>query len=209
MSGQEAEMVKKNLSEKVIRIIKAHGGKIRMSEAIAAGINRYALYSLRDKGTIEQVSRGIFRLSSLPPISNPDLVIVALRAPKAVVCLVSALSYHKITTQIPHEISIALEKGSITPRIGHPPIAVYRFSKEAFSSGVQVHEIDGTPVRVYSPEKTLADCFKFRNKVGMEVVLEALKRYKERKRFNVDELFKYARICRVEKIMRPYLEASR
>lgn len=180
-----------------------------MSEAMAAGINRYALYSMRDKGTIEQVSRGIFRLSNLPPISNPDLVIVALRAPKAVVCLISALSYHKITTQIPHEISIALERGSITPRIDHPPIAVYRFSKEAYSSGVEVHEVDGTSVRVYSQEKTLADCFKFRNKVGMDVVLEALKLYKERKRFKVDELIKYARACRVEKIMRPYLEASR
>jgi predicted transcriptional regulator of viral defense system len=194
--------------EKAIRIIKKHGGKIRMSVAIAAGISRYSLYMLRDKGIIEQVSRGIFRLSNLPPIENPDLMVVALRVPKAVICLISALSFHKITTQIPHTISIALEKGSITPRIDHPPLDVYRFSKETFSSGVEVHKIDGTVIRVYSPEKTLADCFKFRNKIGMDVVLEALKFYKKRKGFDVSEVLKYARICRVEKIIKPYLEAS-
>jgi predicted transcriptional regulator of viral defense system len=197
----------KSTRQEVIRTIKKHGGKIRMSEAISAGINRYSLYSLRDKGIIEQVSRGIFRLCNLPTIENPDLVIVALRAPKAIVCLISALSFHKITTQVPHAVSIALEKGSITPRIDHPPLDVYRFSKDAFSAGVEVHKIDGSAVRVYSTAKTLADCFKFRNKIGMDVVLEALKLYKEHPSFNVAEILKYARICRVEKIMQPYLEA--
>ena len=171
------------------------------------GINRYTLYSMRDKGVLEQVSRGVYRLAGLPPVSEPDLVTVALRAPKAVVCLVSALAFHEITTAVPHEVAIAIEKGVETPRIDYPPISVHRFSGAAFKAGIEKHEIDGVSLRVYSPEKSLADCFKFRNKLGMDVVLESLKLYKARKPFKADDLLKYARICRIEKVMKPYLEA--
>lgn len=177
-----------------------------MAEAIKLGITRYILYSMRDKGILEQVSRGVYRVAELPPISEPDLVTVALRAPRAVVCLISALAFHEITTQVPHEVAIALERGAERPRIDYPPISVHRFSSPAFKAGVEEHEIDGVIVRVYCPEKTLADCFKFRNKLGMDVVIESLKLYKARKPFKSDELLKYARICRVEKVMRPYLE---
>jgi predicted transcriptional regulator of viral defense system len=200
-------MGKKYSTETAIRIIKAQGGRIRMAEALSAGMNRYMLYSLRDRGIIEPVSRGIFRLAELPPISNPDLVVVALRAPRSVICLISALSFHEMTTQIPHQVMIALEKGAMTPRINYPPISVCRFTKKAFNAGVEVHTIDNVPVRIYSPEKTLADCFKFRNRIGMDVTMEALKMYRSRKPFKADELLRYARICRVEKIMRPYLES--
>jgi len=179
-----------------------------MSEAIEQGITRYMLYSLRDKGVIEQVSRGIYRLVDLPPISNPDLVTVSLRFPNAIICLVSALAYHNITTQIPHVVFVAVSRDSRMPSLDHPPIQVHRFSNEAYKSGVESHSIDGVPVKVYNPEKTLADCFKFRNKIGMDMVLEALKLYKTRKKFNLGELLRYARICRVEKVMRPYLEAT-
>ena len=179
-----------------------------MSEAISLGITRYILYSLRDKGFVEQVTRGVYRLADLPVITNPDLVTVSLRFPNAVICLVSALAYHEMTTQIPHEVSVAVVRDAHVPRLDFPPLEVHKFSKAAYEAGVEEHRIDGAVVRVYGAEKSLADCFKFRHKLGMDVVLEALKLYRERKKFRVGEILKYARICRVEKVMRPYLEAS-
>ena len=181
---------------------------IRTSEAIKSGIHPRIFYSLRDSGALEQLSRGVYRLSKTKPISNPDLVTVAVRFPRAIICLVSALAFHQITTQIPHAVFIALEKGAETPRIDHPPISVHRFSKESLFAGIEKHKMDGVMVQIYCPEKTLADCFKFRNKIGMDIVIEALKLYKTRKEFNLGELIKYARICRVEKLMKPYLEMS-
>jgi len=183
-------------------------GQLRMSEAIEQGITRYMLYSLRDKGVIEQISRGIYRLVDLPPVSNPDLVTVALRYPNAVVCLISALSFHEITTQIPHEVSIAIPRNSHPPSLEYPPLLVHRFTDQAYQTGIEEHQIDGTTVKVYSPEKTLADCFKFRNKIGMDVVLEALKLYRSRRRFDHKKILEYAKVCRVDKVVRPYLEAS-
>jgi predicted transcriptional regulator of viral defense system len=189
-------------------IFRKHGGQLRMSEAMAQGITRYMLYSLRDKGVIEQVARGIYRLAEPPSISNPDLVTIGLRFPNAVICLVSALAYHGITTQIPHEVSVAVARDARMPALDSPPVHAYKFSEIAFKAGIDVHRIDGVRIRIYSPEKTLADCFKYRNKIGMDVVIEALKLYKARKKFKLEELLKYARICRVENIMKPYLEAT-
>jgi len=190
-----------------LEIFRQHGGQLRMSEALSAGISRYMLYSLRDKGLIEQVSRGIYRLADLPPIGNPDLVTVALRFPNAVICLTSALAYHGLTTQIPHEVSVAVTRNSRLPSLDFPPVRAHKFAETVFNAGVKKHQIDGVSVQIYSPEKTLADCFKFRNKLGMDVVLEALKLYKSRKKFNLDTVLKYAKICRVEKVMKPYLES--
>lgn len=194
------------MKEKPEDIFRSCGGQLRMSEAIKFGITRYMLYSLRDRGVIEQVSRGVYRLVDLPPISNPDLVTVGLRFPNAVICLVSALAYHDITTQIPHKISLAVPRRSRLPSLDHPPLLVHRFSDQAYGAGIEEHQIDGVSVKIYSPEKTLADCFKFRNKIGMDVVLEALKLYKARKTFNLMALLNYAKICRIDKVMRPYLE---
>jgi len=194
--------------DKAIHIIRQHAGVIRTAKAIQTGIHPRTLYQMRDNGLLEQLSRGVYRLTGQKAVSDPDLIIVATRIPKAVICLISALSFHEMTTQIPHSISIALARGSVTPRIDHPPISIHRFSKEALLAGVDVHHIDDVPIRVYSPEKTLADCFKFRNKIGMDVVLEALNLYKLRKEFKAGEILKYAKICRVENIMRPYLEMS-
>ena len=189
-------------------IFRRHGGQLRMSEAIQHGITRYMLYSLRDKGVIEQVSRGIYRLAELPPVSNPDLVTVSFRFPNAVICLISALAYHGITTQIPHAVSVAVPRDSRIPSIDYPPIQVHRFSNQTYTSGIEEHRIDGAPVKIYVTEKTLADCFKFRNKIGMDVVLEGLKLYKKRKQFDLTALLRYAKICRVERVMWPYLEAT-
>ena len=193
--------------ERPEEIFRKYGGQLRMSEAIAHGITRYMLYALKDKGVIEPVSRGIYRLQELPPLDNPDLVTVSLRFPNAVVCLISALAYHNITTQIPHEVSVAVPRDSRVPSLDYPPIRAHRFSPEAYKSGIETHLIDGVSVKIYGREKTLADCFKFRNKIGMDVAIEALKLHKTQNGFNLGELIEYARICRVEKVMRPYLEA--
>jgi len=185
-----------------------HGGTLSAMAAIRMGVHPATLYRMRDEGEIVQISRGLYRLATLPPLSNPDLVHVALRAPKGVICLVSALSFHDLTTQIPHEVSIALPYGYRPPRLDHPPLRVFRFSGKALSEGVQTHEIDGFRVRVYCPEKTITDCFRFRGKIGSDVAIEALKAYCRRKGARVDDLLRYARICRVEKVMQPYLEAA-
>lgn len=190
-----------------IEIFKKHGGQLRMNEAISAGMSRYRLYSLRDKGIIEQVSRGVYRLVELPPMSNPDLATVTLRHPNSVICLISALAFHNITTQVPHEVSIAVDRASRLPLLEYPPVSSHRFSRTSFVQGIEEHKIDGVTVKVYNPEKSIADCFKFRNKLGMETVLEALKLYKSRKSFRTDDLLRYARVCRVENIIKPYLEA--
>ncbi len=189
-------------------IFRASGGQLRMNEAIERGITRYMLYSLRDKGIIEQISRGVYRLTNLPPISNPDLVTISLRVPNAVICLVSALAFHEITTQVAHTVCVAIPRQSRQPTLHHPPLLVHRFSEQAYHAGIEEHQIDGVTVKIYNPEKTLADCFKFRNKIGMDVVLEALKLYRTRMDFNHKKLLEYAKICRVEKVMRPYLEAT-
>lgn len=193
--------------KKAIETMRKQGGIIRTSCAVKNGIHPRTLYALRDEGKITGISRGVYRLAELPQISNPDLVIAGARIPNGVICLVSALAFHEITTQIPHEVSIALKYGAECPRIDYPPISVHRFSEETFQVGVEEHKLDGVKVRIYNPEKTIADCFKFRNKIGMDIVMEALKLYKERKKFKVDELLRYAKICRLEKIMSPYIEA--
>ena len=162
---------------------------------------------MRDDGTLETVSRGVFRFADSEPLGNPDLVTVATRVQNGVVCLISALAFHEITTQIPHEIHVALQRGAETPRLDYPPIKLYWFSDKAYSDGVETHEIDGVSVHIYSPEKTLADCFKFRNKIGLDTAVEAVRFYRERRSVNVDALMRYAGICRVGKVMRPYLEA--
>ncbi|MCC6996193.1 MAG: type IV toxin-antitoxin system AbiEi family antitoxin domain-containing protein [Deltaproteobacteria bacterium] len=188
-------------------LFRAHGGLLRMSEAIDLGLTRRTLYTMRDAGVLEQLSRGLYRLRDLPALGNPDLVTVAKRVPQGVVCLISALAYHELTTQIPHEVHLALEKGAEAPRIEHPPVRLFWFSGPAFREGIETPKVDGLPVRIYGPEKTIADCFKFRNKIGMDVVLEALKLWRERRGRYAQALLAHARHCRVERVMRPYLEA--
>ncbi|MEJ7734126.1 MAG: type IV toxin-antitoxin system AbiEi family antitoxin domain-containing protein [Polyangiaceae bacterium] len=189
-----------------VRLFRQHGGGLRMSEALRLGINRRTLYAMRDAGVIELVTRGRYRLASLDPLAHPDLVTVATRVPQAVLCLISALSFHELTTQVPHIIDVALERGARKPRLDYPPTRFYWFSGPAFSEGIETHQLDGAPVRIYDPEKTLADCFRYRNQIGMDVVLEAMKLWRERRRRKLDALLKYARMRHVERAMRPYLE---
>jgi len=190
-----------------VSVFRAHGGVLRTMEAVGLGIHPRTLYAMRDAGALEQLGRGLYRLADLPPLGNPDLVAVALRVPEGVLCLSSALAIHEITTQIPHEVHLALKRGAGPPRLEHPPVRVYWFTGKAFTDGIEIHELDGVDVRVYGPAKTVADCFKYRNKLGLEVALEALKLYLRAKRGRPDDLVRFARVCRVEKVMRPYVEA--
>lgn len=193
--------------EKAASIFRERGGILRMSEAIHAGVSRRTLYAMRDEGVLEVLSRGVYRLASLPGLEQPDLVAVATRIPRGVICLISALAFHELTTQIPRSIDVAVAKGTEPPRIDYPPVSVYWFSGEAFTSGVETREIDGTVIRVYAPEKTIADAFKYRNKLGIDIPLEALRNWRSRRGVKIGVLLQYARVCRVERVMRPYLEA--
>jgi predicted transcriptional regulator of viral defense system len=190
-----------------VELFRRHGGSLRMSEALRLGVSRKTLYAMRDAGVVDPLSRGLFRLASLEPLGNPDLVTVAARVPKGVLCLISALAFHELTTQVPHAVDVALERGARKPGLDYPPTRFFWFSGPAFHEGIEMHRLDGAPVRVYDPEKTLADCFRYRNQIGMDVVLEALRLWRERRRKKLDALLKYARIRHVERAMRPYLEA--
>lgn len=186
----------------------AHGGMLRSSNAISLGIHPRTLYAMREAEEIEQIRRGLHRRRSARPLSNPDLVPIAIRSPRAVVCLISALAPHRLTTQIPHAVHVALPSHAQVPRIDNIPLQVFWYSEPSFSAGIQVVTIDRVPMRIYSPEKTIADCFKYRNKVGLDVAIEALRAYRDRERkpdFQAITIF--AQINRVQKVIRPYLEA--
>lgn len=189
------------------RVFRQSGGILRTSEAINKGVHPRTLYAMRDAGVLERLDRGLYRLTDLPPLSDPDLVTAANKIPKGVICLISALNFHDITTQIPHSVSIAVSRGTEPPRLDYPPIQLYWFTGEAYSAGIETHRIDNTQIPIYSPEKTLADCFKYRNKIGMDTVLEALTLYIDQDKPKPRKLIEYAKVCRVEKVMRPYLEA--
>lgn len=193
---------------KAREVFTEHGGMLRTSKALRLGIHPRTLYALRDAGEIEQVGRGLYRLSTAPALSSPDLVPIAIRIPRAVVCLISALAHHGLTTQIPHAIDIALPSHAKVPKVDGVPLRVFWYPEPSFRAGVEVVAIDDVSVRIYSVEKTIADCFKYRNKIGLDVAIEALRTYRERTpKPNRPKLTKFAEINRVQKIMRPYLEA--
>ncbi len=189
------------------KIFRQHRNMLRTSDAIRLGIHPETLYSLRDSGEIEQIARGLYRLAGAP-LENPDWTAVGAQIPQAVICLVSALFHHGLTTQIPHVVDIALPSHARVPKLTNPPIRIFWFPEPAYSSGVETVPTDGIQVRVYSAEKTIADCFKYRNKVGLDVAVEALRTYKEReKRPNLKMVLRYAEMNRAQRVIRPYLEA--
>jgi len=194
-------------SQKAEHIFREQGGVLSTKQAMDFGIHPRTLYTMRDEGILETISRGRYRLAELPPLSNLDLATIALRVPNGVICLVSALDFHALTTEIPHEVHLAIERGSEEPRVEWPPVRIFKFSGPAFTEGVEDQELDDIRVSIYCPAKTIADCFKFRNKIGMDVTIEALKSYNKSSNFNVEELMHFARVCRVENVMKPYVEA--
>jgi predicted transcriptional regulator of viral defense system len=189
----------------IIPFLKKNGPS-RVLEVEKAGFRRQDLRHLLLHGKIERLSRGIYQIARAPLLSNPSYAEIFLRSDTAVLCLLSALNFHGLTTQLPHEVWIAVEGTSRAPKLDYPPVRVARFTKQGFSSGIERHRMDGFEVRVYSVAKTIADLFKMRNKVGLDVAMEALREGLKEKKTTRSEILKMAKVCRIEKVMRPYLE---
>lgn len=196
-----------NAGERALKVFEASGGILNTEKAIKLGIHPRTLYALRDEAKLEQMERGLYRLADAKPLSNPDLVTVALKIPRGIICLISALAFHQMTTQIPHAVYLAIAANDQAPVLRHPPLRLFWYSKAVYESGIVETKIDRTNIRIYSAEKTLADCFKYRNKIGIDVCMEALNLYRRRGRMKLDQLEQFAKLCRVQQVMRPYMEA--
>ena len=192
--------------EKALNIFREHNDLLRTSHAIELGIAPRTLYAMHEAGLLVKITRGVFRLAEAAPLSDSDLIQVALRIQKGVICLISALAHHNLTTQIPHQVYVALPLHAEKPRLKYPPVRLFWFSRSVYSAGIDEHIIDGTSVSMYNREKTIADCFKYRNKLGLDIAIKALKEGLDQG-CNVVSIMEYARIDRVENVMRPYMEA--
>ncbi len=182
-------------------------GVLHPSDALLHGISRMKLKRLADKGLLIREGRGVYRIPNSPVSEQDGLVQACARVPGGVLCLLTALQFHGMTTQFPHEVWMAIDVWARKPRIVQPPVRFVRFSGKARTVGVEEHNVQGGLVRVYSPAKTVMDCFKYRNKLGLDVALEALKAYRAGKKGTMDDLWKYSRVCRVSNVIWPYLEA--
>ena len=192
--------------KEALSVFENHGGIMRTSEALEEGVHSRTLYWMRDHGYLDKLERGVYKISATESLSNPDLVIVGKKIRAATICLISALHFHDMTTQLPHKIHIALSRTRRNPKLDHPPIKVHRFSGNSLTEGIEIHEIDGIEIQVYNPAKTIADCFKFRNKIGLDVAIEALKDGVRENKASFNEIDKFAKICRVQNVIRPYAE---
>ena len=190
----------------VLHAVADLGGTAHTSEILAADVHPRDLYAARDAGDLVEVTRGVFRLADRP-LTEPDLVAVATRMPKAVFCLVTALHLHGLTQEIPRAVHVALPRGVHPARLDHPPLEVYHFSAASYSAGVEDRKVDGVAVRVTSPAKSVADAFKFRSRLGLEAAIDALKQSLASRATTPAEIDRMARVCRVQAIIRPYLEA--
>ena len=182
-------------------------GLLRPSDLCAIDAPRVVLTRLTAAGRLEKVGRGLYRLPHAHGSEHESLLTVATKVPQAVFCLLTALQFHELTTQLPRQIWIAMPRGSHTPRIDYPPIKMVQFTGEAYTAGVEEVERDGVKLRVYSVAKTLADCFKHRNKIGLDVALEALRDARARSKASAEDIWRSAQVCRVANVMRPYLES--
>lgn len=192
--------------ERVLALAKK-SGLIRPRDVVALGISGEYLNKLLAEGELERPTRGVYRLPDRPVTERTQLAEIAKRVPKAVVTLLSALQFHGLTTQLPHEIWIAIPEGMRTPRVDYPTVRVTRFADEPYRFGIEKHRVDGIEVKVYSAAKTVADCFKLRGQIGLDVALEALRDCWRKRKATADQLWKAARVCRMTNVMRPYMEA--
>jgi predicted transcriptional regulator of viral defense system len=179
----------------------------RYSEAARSGTSMPTLNRWLSEAKVERISRGVYRKTSIASDGREDLVAVCKRVPAGVLCLETALYLHELGTQIPRNVAIAVERDAWVPKIDAPAVHVVRFGGKAFSEGIELIESHGLQLRVYGKAKTVADCFKFRNKIGEDVALEALRSLVAIPGFTVDELLRYAKICRIDAVIRPYLLA--
>jgi predicted transcriptional regulator of viral defense system len=180
---------------------------VRSKELKGLSVSRSHLWNLAKAGKIERVGRGLYRSKEAPISANETLLEVAKMVPLGVLCLSSALRYHELTTENPFEIWLAIERGTWSPKLDYPPVRVVHFSEAAFKFGIETRTVDGGKLRVYSPAKTVADCFKFRTKIGMETAIQALRSAYREKKATMDQIWNAAKVCRVVNVMRPYMES--
>lgn len=192
---------------KAQEIFKANHGMLRTSQAKKLGLNEATLREMFEEGLLVKEMRGLYRLAEIPPLTNPDLVQVATRIPNGVICLISALNFHNLTTQIPHKVYIALPRGTKRPQMDYPPLEFIWPIERIYSAGIEEHIIDDVQVNIYSKEKTIADSFKYRNKIGLDVAIEALKDYMGTRRRDLNALYGFAKIDKVANLIRPYVES--
>jgi len=192
--------------EQLIEFIRKNGGFARSAQLVDAGFYKVVIYSALKKGLIDRIRHGVYGLSGAPDISHPDLVTASIVVPNGVICLITALSFYEVTDEIPRQIDIAVPEGSRNLKTDRLPHKLYYFSRKTWEQGVEERDIGGQKIRIYSLAKTLADCFKFRNQIGMGIARSALKNALEQKKVDYREIMKYATICRVTRIMKPILE---
>jgi predicted transcriptional regulator of viral defense system len=198
--------MKTTVMDRVVDLAR-HRVLLRPRDLSAKRIPRQYLVRACKKGLIERVGRGLYRAPGTTVTENQSLAEVCKKVPGGTICLLSALRFHDLTTQNPFEVWLAIGQNARTPRIDTVALRVVRFSGAALTEGVLNSKVVGVPIRVYGVAKTVADCFKFRNKIGIDVAIEALRDCLRQRKASVDELMRYARICRVERTMSPYLEA--
>ncbi len=199
-------MSKDSKRQQVIKLVK-NQSVLRPIDLKEYGLPKNYLYILAKEGVIEQIGRGLYQWPNKDLGQHQSLVEVSKLAPNGVVALLSALNYHNITTQNPHQVWLAINRKAWRPKISYPPVRFVTMSAEALNVGVEKHLIDGVSVNIFSPAKTVVDCFKYRNKIGLDVALEALREGWSARQFSMDELMRYAEVCRVKKVMQPYLES--
>ena len=193
-------------AQQVLQLVR-EAGILRLRDLKLHGIHPEYVRRLRQEGLLVQRGRGLYSLPGADVTEHHALAQACKRVPKGVVCLLSALRFHDLTTQMPREVWLAINRKMRDPQGDYPPMRIVRFSGKALTEGVEEHSIEGVSARIYGPAKTVADCFKHRNKTGIDVALEALREGWRGKRFTMDEIWRYAKVCRVANVMRPYLEA--
>lgn len=199
-------MRKTSKSNQVLNIVRK-SGILRARDLASQSIPRTYLKRLQERGLLVKETRGLYKLPDAEVTENHGLAEACKLVPHGVVCLLSALQFHKLTTQAPSEVWLALDRKARAPRERGQALRLVRMSGRALTEGVERHRIEGVTVKIYKPAKTVADCFKYRNKIGLDVALEALRDYRQKYRSGMDELYRFAKLCRVERVMRPYLEA--
>lgn len=193
-------------AQRVLRLA-SRRGLLRARDLARDHIPRATLTRLVEKGQLTQVSRGLYALPRQTRSGQHQLAEIAARIPQSVFCLLTALRFHQLTTQSPREVWLAIPNKAHAPKLDYPPLRIVRFSGSSLTAGIESYNVDGALIRVYSVAKTVADCFKYRNKIGLDVALEALRECRREKRASNDELWHYARLCRVANVMRPYMES--
>jgi predicted transcriptional regulator of viral defense system len=200
-------MKKRNDKAKRILKLARHSGVVSTGEVRSEAIHHEYIRQLCAEGKLVREGRGLYTLPDADITVHHGLAQASKAIPKGVICLLSALRFHEIGTQAPHEVWMAIDRRAARPRIKHPKMRIVRFSGKALTEGIEERRVEGVAVKIYNPAKTVADCFKYRNKIGLDVALEALRDVIRERKASTDELWRYAKICRVTKVIRPYMEA--